>query len=113
MRFLFLAGIRNGNSLNVILISRITRKCLYSLLRSWFSLFFFFFFNANKGSTQDKWELRIWEVLNSYWDHNSGRLPLLVSSPQQQRPAFWHSLNFISRVWNMDLEGHMLKPQAI
>lgn len=61
MRFLFPAGIRNGNSLKVIPISCVTRKCLYSLLRSWFSQHHlaFFFLNPNKGSTQDKWKLRI------------------------------------------------------
>lgn len=65
MRFLFPAGIRNGNSLKVIPISWVTRKCLYSLLRSWFSqdhLAFFFFLILTKAQPKisGSWEYEVW-----------------------------------------------------
>ena len=111
MRFLFPAGIRNGNSLKVIPISWVTRKCLYSLLRSWFSqhrLAFFFLLNPNKGSTQDKWELRI----TGSFEFLLG--PQLWELASQQNPHVWQSLNFTGRVWKMGLEGtHAQGPGSI
>ena len=107
MRFLFPAGIRNGNSLKVIPISWVTRKCLYSLLRSWFSqdhLAFFFFLILTKAQPKisGSWEYE--EVLNSCWELTS----------QQQNPHVWQSLNFIGRVCKMGFEGtHAQGPGSI
>lgn len=104
MRFLFPAGIRNENSLKVIPISWVTRKCLCSLLKSWFSqdhlAFFFFSLNPNKGSTQDKWELRIQGGFEFLLEPQLWEL-----ASQQQKPQVWQSLNFTGRVWKMGLEG--------